>query len=408
MKQTANQRMCKNEDALLKDLSPVGTPVPAGVRASSTISSSSSDGSDSEGDNSMLLQESSGTSLVRRKQAILSPCLASFIIKGDLLDGRKHVFSATFSSCASAAISIASGVANAAFWSVFALYFPFMLAPRAATETYHTAYYEYQHEKSHFDNTAWTYATDYALAIIMAVLVASILRHSKPGSTDKLCQRSASLLGLYGLSVTAGGISHQFFTSIESRNSPVFRMLWTTCVGTVCLASWSMGMIGSEAIRKFQHHYTQRQPPSTKSTSTYLLMKVPLISDAFWMAFGLTVAGVCAVGGLSFQRPACDIFVAGITQSLSTFYCMIFFFLVDHKHVKNWAKVMGFVGFILNAPLLPMYPLLVQYTDWSLASVNTLLHSWLCVAWSMQGISMQHVIQALVNDEIPNVAKKDQ
>jgi hypothetical protein len=55
-----------------------------------------------------------------------------------------------------------------------------------------------------------------------------------------------------------------------------------------------------------------------------------------------------------------------------------------------------------------MYPLLVQYTDWSLASVNTLLHSWLCVAWSMQGISMQHVIQALVNDEIPNVAKKDQ
>lgn len=52
---------------------------------------------------------------------------------------------------------------------------------------------------------------------------------------------------------------------------------------------------------------------------------------------------------------------------------------------------MYYIGFIGNAPLLPLYPLLVQYTDWTLASINTLLHSWLLVMWGMQGLSLWHV-----------------
>ncbi|KAL3897249.1 MAG: hypothetical protein SGARI_006962, partial [Bacillariaceae sp.] len=306
--------MCKSEEALLKDLPPPGASVVPGLRASSTISSNESDASsDSDGDTSLMLSHHheysppSGTALVRPTQSLLhlSPTSTSSIVKGDLLDTTVDTNEkpALATSLFSTATSIVSGVANAAFWSIFALYFPFMLAPHAATETYHTAYYEYNHEKSHFDNTAWTYGTDYALAVIMAVLVASILRYSRPGTTDKLAQRSASLLGLYGISVTAGAISHHFFTTLESRNTPAFRMLWTICVGTVCLASWSMGMIGTEAIRKFQQHDTQQQRATGNSTPS-LLMKVPLVSDAFWMSFGLTVAAVCAVGGLSFQRPA--------------------------------------------------------------------------------------------------------
>lgn len=284
---------------------------------------------------------------------------------------------------------------NASFWIAFSLYFPFFLAPHAATQTYHQASYSYKEGISHFDNTAWTYGTDYALALVMAILVVSILSYSRSNVSDRLCRRTASLLILYGISVTAGGIAHHRFDTLESRNTWLFRLLWTTCVGTVCGASSSMGMIGTEAIRKF-HEKALRHDHLSKASS--LILKLPIVSDVFWIAFGGTVTAFCAAGGLSFQRPACDIFVAGITQSPSTFYCMIFFFLVEHPRVATWAKVTGLVGFILNAPLLPMYPLLVQYTDWSLASVNTLLHSWLCVAWSMQGLSMQHVIQALVAD----------
>jgi hypothetical protein len=64
--------------------------------------------------------------------------------------------------------------------------------------------------------------------------------------------------------------------------------------------------------------------------------------------------------------------------------------------LPKWTRIVGVMGFILNAPLLPMYPLLVQYTNWSTASINTLLHTWLLVAWGLQGIALRRVEQALV------------
>jgi hypothetical protein len=402
--------MCKQEEKL-NDL-----PPPA-MRADSTISSSS-DGSESDDSNERSAQPNIALSTTTRRRqlglklaesSVSIGSVADVTTKDDLVakkNGQDHAMykeSNNRRSLGSTSVSVIWGVANASFWIAFSLYFPFILAPHAATQTYHTAFYHYDPQLSHFDNTIWTYGTDYALAVIMAGVAYSILRYSRPQVSDQLCMRSASLLMLYGVSVIAGGCAHQFFTTLESRNSLAFRFLWTVCVGTVCAASCSMGMSGREALRKFQQYERLQQQQNLSSTassksSPSLLQAVPLLSDAFWLAFRGTVTAVCAMGGISFQRPACDIFIAGITQSPSTFYCMIFFFLVQHPRVQAWAKVMGFVGFILNAPLLPMYPLLVQYTDWSLASVNTLLHCWLCVAWSMQGISMKHVISALVSD----------
>jgi hypothetical protein len=70
--------------------------------------------------------------------------------------------------------------------------------------------------------------------------------------------------------------------------------------------------------------------------------------------------------------------------------------------VPKWTRITGVLGFILNAPLLPMYPLLVQYTSWSTASINTLLHAWLLVAWGMQGLALRRVEKALVQySELP-------
>lgn len=272
----------------------------------------------------------------------------------------------------------------------FAVCFPFALAPEAARKTYHWAFYKYEEDISFFDNTIWTYGTDYVLAVVMVVLATSILKLSRPCVSDTLCYRAAGLLLGYCASVIAGGYCHQYYESVESRNSLSFRLLWTVCVGTVSAASGFMGSSGTEVIRKFQ-----QQPDCDP-----LLLRIPLIPESFWWGFGAFVTAICAWGGFSFQRPACDIFIAGITQFPSTFYLMAFFMTARHRKTTLSARIMGFFGFILNAPLLPMYPLLIQYTDWSLASVNTLLHSWLCVAWSLQGYSLRHMIHALVDVEM--------
>ena len=278
-----------------------------------------------------------------------------------------------------------AGLASAAGMVAFSLWLPFALAPHAASKTYHWAFYSYDPKLSVFDNTAWTYCTDYALAVVMAVLASTILRYSKNPLTCSLCWRSASLLLGYAASVSAGALAHQYYLTVEDRNTWGFQFLWTICVGTVTAASTAMGLSGSQVVQQFQ------EISSPKSR----LHRLSVVHDTFWWAFGGLVTIVCIAGGMSFQRPACDIFIAGITQTPSSFYMMLLFGLVNHPHVKMWARIMGIVAFILNAPLLPMYPLLVQYTDWSLATINTLLHCWLCVAWSMQGISMRHMIRAL-------------
>jgi hypothetical protein len=225
------------------------------------------------------------------------------------------------------------------------------------------------------------------------------------------------LLFCYGVSVIAGGLAHQFYLTLDDRNTLGFRCLWTICVGTVALASIPMGLSGSQVVRQFQL-LEETRSASTKNSNSSLIKYLTVIPDAFWWSFGICVTAVCVWGGISFQRPACDIFIAGITQTPSTFYMMVIFGLVSQQYpassssssnslstpansskVQLWARIMGVIGFILNAPLLPMYPLLIQYTDWSLASVNTLLHTWLCVAWSMQGISLRHVARVILLQE---------
>jgi hypothetical protein len=148
---------------------------------------------------------------------------------------------------------------------LFSLYFPFMLAPWAASQTYHNAFWEYHVDLNHFDNTAWTYGTDYLLTVCMFVLAQKI-NYITPTSTTTNSKRtdedlamvgraqhkwwSRGLLWSYMLSVLAGGLAHQFYTTSDSRNSLSFRILWTCCVGTVTAASGFMGAIGTELVRQ--------------------------------------------------------------------------------------------------------------------------------------------------------------
>jgi len=285
-------------------------------------------------------------------------------------------------------MSVLNGILHGVVWVILSLNIPFLLSRRDATEILHTAYYKYSTELSFFDNTIWTYGTDYGLATTMTFLAYWILQ-SAHGDMKRLCNLSASLMILYAISTLAGGLAHHNFFTVESRNTAIFRVLWTTCVGTVCLASVSMGMIGNECLQLFRN----------RSDCSPILKSMPLISDTYWIIYGLVVTIACGLGMISFQRPACDIFIAGTTQAPSTFYCMAFLYAVNHNKISYQSRIMGIIGFILNAALLPIFPVLVLHLGWSLPSVNTFLHSVLFMAWSMQGIILQRVIRALVEDQ---------
>ena len=54
--------------------------------------------------------------------------------------------------------------------------------------------------------------------------------------------------------------------------------------------------------------------------------------------------------------------------------------------IKHAERVLR-IAFFLNAPLLPLYPVLVKQ-GLSLGVVNAILHLWLCVAWGLQFVSL--------------------
>jgi len=288
----------------------------------------------------------------------------------------------------------------------FSQWLPFVIpgVATAAIQTYIPAWYQYDDKNTKFDNTPWTYNTDYLLTAVMSVLAIICLRQTSPDSPTKnraslkLRLYSASLLICYGISTLAGAWAHQHFTSVASLNTMKFRVFWCVCVGNVSFASCYMGLIGREVQKVFG------------------VKGVPLGPWWFWPVYGSYMAAACFLGYISFKRPACDIFIAGITQFPSTFYCLIALGLrkwpsLSSSRAKKTKdspidlvrlsyRIMFYIGFIGNAPLLPMYPLLVQYSGMSLAGINTLLHSWLMVMWGMQGISLIHLCKAMSSYEL--------
>jgi len=292
------------------------------------------------------------------------------------------------------ASSITWATIHGIVWSVFSSHFPMVLSGREVADIiYPMAFYRYDPEISLFDNTIWTYGTDYALATISGCFAIWVLltsaRSLNPNNNEhkRLARLVASMLVLYSLSTGAGAIAHHFFLTVEERNSLIFRLLWTACVGTVYLAPTSMGMIGNECLRIWQ----------SRSNCPALLKSMHQLDDAYWIIYGIIGFVSCALGFMSFQRPACDIFIAGITQTPSTFYVMEFLYSVPG--ISKNVRIAGLVGFIMNAFLLPLYPLLVLTLGWSLAATNTLLHANLCVAWSLQGLTLQRIVKSLVDEE---------
>ena len=146
----------------------------------------------------------------------------------------------------------------------FALWLPYQvpgLLHEASIQTYIPAWYNYDIKNTKFDNSNWTYGTDYILTVVMFYLANKCYFAKTPSNypkgidknkkSFKLRAYSSSLLLCYGISTLAGGYSHQTFTSVDMLNTMKFRLFWIICVGNVSFASCYMGLIGREVQRIF-------------------------------------------------------------------------------------------------------------------------------------------------------------
>jgi hypothetical protein len=112
----------------------------------------------------------------------------------------------------------------------------------------------------------------------------------------------------------------------------------------------------------------------------------------FWIA--ALAAGV-AVGAFSCARPACDVFIAGCSQTLPTLYLQLVL-LSRRRDLLSaglpstiWALLQ--VGLIGNSPLIFAYPSLVQRSGLCLGTINALLHTVLGFSWGLQGFGLERV-----------------
>lgn len=301
----------------------------------------------------------------------------------------------------------------------FCLFLP-VYQSEAGAKTFIPAFYEYDDENTHFDNSILTYGTDYILGFMM--LYASYRCYTATSSSNldvsqqlKDCApdpslskplriKSTCLFLSYAISVFAGGYAHQNFTGgIDDLNTTQFRILWTICVGSVAGAGGFMGACAAEIYKRLNR---DGNPARVRFSFFYT-------PDIMWIIYGGYMTLICAQGSISYKRPACDIFVAGTSQFVPTVLAVVT--AVSLKWDGGKSSSEGFLqsssdgvldrmrpntlyilcfGFFFNAPLLYTYPLYVQYTSLSLGVVNTILHINLAIAWSMEALSLYRFCEA--------------
>jgi len=316
-------------------------------------------------------------------------------------------------------LSIGLGVAAGVAAFKFSLYFPYLLTPEAAEAIYIPASYSYNAEKkSLFCNSAWTYATDYALVPVMFYLVNKIITSNADNNNSstqsreestitprttiiRLKYRACTLLLLCAISFTGGGVAHQFFTTIESRNMKVFRFLWTIVIGAVCAAGGVLGAFASELARLGIFSYGDEA--NNNSKKALLGHLVP--SDLFWVGYSGLLVTTCAFGRMSYQRPAADTFVAAVSQAPPHFFLMAIVGIVGTSN--SWRNTAACnaaltikdvlacnLRLAMNSCLLPTYALVLYRTNIPARYLNASLHAWLCACYSLQCSSFRKIIKA--------------
>jgi len=112
------------------------------------------------------------------------------------------------------------------------------------------------------------------------------------------------------------------------------------------------------------------------------------------IAWGIALIVLIATGSFSCMRPACDVFIAGTSQTVPTFYLQLVLLKCHDKMPRSswWCLQASMLG---NCPLIFLYPTLVQRSGLSLGWINALLHTVLACSWCGQGAGLLRVCKIL-------------
>ena len=284
----------------------------------------------------------------------------------------------------------------------FAYIFPNILWSKSHLY-YIPANWLYDETNTVFCDSVWTWGTDYILATFMALGAYRLYFRSYTTSRSRevlsgVPTTASILMILYTLSVLSGGYAHQHYHTVKSLNTQSFKITWFICVGTVAMAGGPIGAIGSNLAKSF----------NKMNAESYF--HVPILPNVFWVGWSILFTAWCYNGDMSYKRPPCDIFIAGTTQALPSFYSILVLLSFKWKSNKNDLILKSFLEkvtpmhrflymlcWVLNAPLLPVYPHLL-HVGLPEHVINTMLHCNLFVAWSLQSYTTRRF--CLIIDEV--------
>ncbi|CAD7945641.1 unnamed protein product [Amoebophrya sp. A25] len=252
--------------------------------------------------------------------------------------------------CRTSATQVVHNGCFVLLWTSFSVWFSIFFATSYAEWTDHSfgpgfgvydqserARWHYTHGKTFFDNTIWTWGSDYLLTVITWYCGIRLITKSAEdswrikwiwpssgGSGDTLVNYAdrypsvrlllASTVFLNGMATLSGALAHQHFTPEDLVDGPplVFRFLWTICLSSVAFSGWTSAVIGYEvAVVSFAN----RRPLLAKMFGAF--------SPGCWLWYTLIGASAAAYGEYSCSRPAADIFLVGVTVSMPQLYLIL-------------------------------------------------------------------------------------
>ena len=232
-----------------------------------------------------------------------------------------------------------------------------------------------------FDNTFLTWSTDLAISATTGSFAYFMSTYD-----TNLAKLSCQFMFIYSASTALAGILHylhpSYDTSFQQQENPLntksFRWYWCVVVTLTSITASAQGRIANAILK-----------PST-------FWRVP---DAFWNMHGLCTILFYAVstylGYFSCHRPAADIFIAGTSQCLCTFY-LHYALYMNRKvwHTKQMFYVwMLAISLTTMAPALFLFPSLVVQTALSMGEINVFLHTMIFMSWGLQGYSLYKIIE---------------
>ena len=113
---------------------------------------------------------------------------------------------------------------------------------------------------------------------------------------------AGGVIGVFGSRIMKAAVSTSTNSTLYM-NAPKVFFIYPHIYRCVTGAGGVIGVLGSRIMKA-----------AVSTTTNSTTAKSLIVSEWVWVAFGVLASVAAAFGLLSFQRPACDIFVAGVTQ----------------------------------------------------------------------------------------------